>query len=367
MHLISSSGLLGAEQVLLELASKAKQAGLPVTVGVLKNSSNPHVEVTDAAAQKGVNTQVFPCSGRLDKNTLSLINYYVLSHNVNIVHSHNYKSNFYARLSLPRTGVQWVVTNHGRRTGPFLFFYNLLDTFIVRAADKVVAVSDPIRRQLRRSGLSSEKLSMIDNGIDVDRFLRGQSSKRLRRSLNIEDSAMVIGTIGSLTEEKGHRYLIESIPGVIARFPNALFIFVGSGKERQSLELKARTLGVADSVLFTGVRNDIPDLLSILDAFALPSLREGLPMALLEAQAAHIPVVATNVGAIPTVIKDRETGLLIPPRSPEALCTALCSVLGDPGAAAKMAARAFKRLRKDYSSDTMFQKYLSIYGQVLSQ
>jgi glycosyltransferase involved in cell wall biosynthesis len=118
-------------------------------------------------------------------------------------------------------------------------------------------------------------------------------------------------------------------------------------------------------VIFAGMRRDIPELLSILDVFVLPSLNEGLPMALLEAQGARIPVVATCVGAIPDVLEDRVTGILIPPKDPQAIAEAIIMILSDEKFASGIAQKGFERVRDNFSSEKMGDKYLSIYKELI--
>ena len=365
LHLISSSGLLGAEHVLLELAEYSKKQGLKVTIGVFENSHNPNLELANSAKKLGLNVQMFPCSGRLDKKTVHIIKDYVDTEDVKILHSHNYKSNFYAWRALSNNNVRWVVTNHGRRLGFKLLFYNLLDTVIARRADKLIAVSDEIARKMKVAGINPEKVHVIKNGINLNRFIKNIGSNSIKESLGIKKEIRVIGTIGSLTKEKGHVYLLKAATNVIERFPEVMFLFVGDGKERINLEKAASKLGIEDKIIFSGMREDVPEILSILDVFVLPSLNEGLPMALLEAQAARIPAVATRVGAIPDVLEDGVTGILVNSKDPEAISEAIIRILEDHDSALSMAQKGFERVRDDFSSEKMASKYLSLYKELI--
>jgi glycosyltransferase involved in cell wall biosynthesis len=365
LHLISSSGLLGAERVLLELAEHSKRAGLKVTIGVFENSRNPNLEVANEAKERGFQVQIFPCNGRYDKKTIRMIKDYMDKAGINVIHSHNYKSNFYAWRALSNNNIRWVVTKHGRRSGPKLLLYNLLDGFIVRHADRIIAVSGEIVRKMRLARIDTKKICLIENGVNLDRFVGNISSSSIRESLGIKKGKIVIGTVGSLTKEKGHIYLLRAIPKVIESFPEMVFVFVGDGKESSNLERMVFKLGIIDKVIFAGMRRDIPEILSILDVFVLPSLNEGLPIALLEAQAARVPVVATRVGAIPDVVKDRVTGILIPPEDPEAIAKSIVRVLSDRKGAHNMAQKGFERVRDNFSSEKMASKYIMIYKELI--
>jgi glycosyltransferase involved in cell wall biosynthesis len=365
LHLISSSGLLGAERVLLELAEQSKRAGLKVTIGVLKNSRNPNLELANTASGLGFQVRIFPCNGRFDNDTSQTIKGYMEKEGVQILHSHNYKSNFYAWRALSNNNIRWVVTKHGRRSGPKLLLYNFLDGFIVRHADRVIAVSKEIGRKARLAGIAQGKILLIENGVNLERFTANTSPEAIKESLGIKKEALVVGTIGALTKEKGHLYLLRAALKVIRICPEAIFLLVGDGIERPGLEKTASYLGIKDSVIFAGMRKDVPEILSVLNVFALPSLNEGLPMALLEAQGAQIPVVATSVGAIPDVLQDGVTGILIPPKDPQAMAEAIIMILSDKKLASGIAQKGFDRVKDHFSSEKMASKYLSIYKELI--
>jgi glycosyltransferase involved in cell wall biosynthesis len=250
--------------------------------------------------------------------------------------------------------------------GHVLLLYNLMDSFIVRRADRVIAVSDKIAHELRMSGVKQERLRVIDNGINTERFTIKRITGSLRASLKIGADTQVIGTIGSLTNEKGHECLLNAIPEVSRTFPEAVFILVGEGSERRRLESLSRRLEIQKNVVFAGMRKDIPEILSILDVFVFPSLKEGLPMALLEAQAARVPTIASAVGAIPKVIKDGFTGTLVQPGDPQSLARAVVRALSDRRMACEMAQRGFERVRDNFSSEIMAEKYHQLYSELLS-
>lgn len=365
LHLISSSGLLGAERVLLELAEHSKRAGLKVTIGVFNNSQNPNFDLAKYAKGKDFDIQIFPCNGRFDKKTIRMIKDHMDQAGIQILHSHNYKSNFYARRTLSNNNIRWIVTNHGRRFGPKLMLYNLLDGLMVRRADRVIAVSKEIAKRMKRARIDSKKICLIENGVNLERFQKKIASESIKESLGIKKDVPVVATVGALTEEKGHLYLLKGIPKVVQRFPEAIFLFIGDGRERPNLEKTTSSLGIKNSVIFAGMRNDVPGLLSILDVFVLPSLNEGLPMALLEAQAARIPVVATRVGAMPDVVEDRVTGILVSPKDPQAIAEAIIMILSDKKLASGIAQRGFERVRDNFSSEKMGDKYIAIYKELI--
>lgn len=364
-HLISSSGFLGAENVALGLAVQCRDTGCDVSIGVLVNGNRPNTDLADEARRRHINVTVYPCAGRLDRTVIDGIAHEVRHERVDILHSHNYKSNYYAWRAMGAERPGWVVTNHGRRSGLKLFFYNLADAYVAGHADRVVAVSEKIERKLRRAGIGRERLRIIDNGIDPRRFEARPAVPELREALGIPASAKVIGTVGALTREKGQTFLLRAAPVVLRSFPSAVILIVGAGPERGALEEAAVELGIRRRVVFAGSRKDIPDLLGIMDVFVFPSLSEGLPMALLEAQASGTPTVATRVGAIPSVILDQVSGLLIPPADRDAIAGAVVRILSDPVAASTMAANGAERVRENFSARAMADGYLALYREIL--
>lgn len=365
LHLISSAGFLGAENVVLELATQFREAGLHVTIAVLVTGRTPNGDLAEAARKREIPATVLPCAERLDTTVIGTIREMILSERIDVLHSHNYKSNFYAWRALRGERHAWVITNHGRRAGLRLMLYNLADAYVARHADRVVAVSDRIARKLRFAGVRRDSIRVIDNGIDTKRFTGIALAPELRESLGIPSDARVVGTIGSLTREKGHIHLIRAVSRVLERFPSAYFLIIGDGPERDALADEAGKLGIRHRVIFAGSRTDIPDLLRAIDVFAFPSLLEGLPMALLEAQAAGVPTVATAVGAIPRVIVDGVTGLLVPPGNPATIADSISRLLENPDAARAMAAAGVERVRDTFSADVMARKYLDLYREIL--
>lgn len=366
LHLISSSGFLGAENVVLELSKETAKQGLWGTIGILENRNNLHMALAERAKEEGSKVQVFPCRGRFDKRTITAIRDFIDHNKPTILHSHNYKSNFYAWRAASDRKIPWLITNHGKRLGVMLSFYNRLNIFFMKKADKIVAVSQSLADEMIRQGISSAKIDVIDNGINLDRIANKRMGIEARKGFGLNGTHKIFGTVASLTLEKGHVYLLEAARHVIDKYPECRFVIVGDGPQRQSLEETTAHLGLNGKVTFTGSRSDIPEILSLLDVFVLPSLKEGLPMALLEAMAAKVPVIATNVGAVPKLIEDGVSGILIPPKDSQAISNAIMEVLSDEQRALNMAQKGFERVRDNYSSATMAQKYLALYNDLLS-
>jgi glycosyltransferase involved in cell wall biosynthesis len=218
---------------------------------------------------------------------------------------------------------------------------------------EVVYTSETDRRADGRRLLRTR---VIPLGIDLARFENAQPALAGPRPL--------IGNVARLAEQKGHRYLVDAAPRVLARHPQARFVVAGDGELRGTLEELVRERGLADHVELLGARDDVPELLASFDVFAFPSLFEGLCLAVIEAQAAGVPVVATPVGGIRETVVPGETGLLCRPRDAEALADGILRLLERPDEASALAAEARRRVRERFTTERMVEATLALYDAV---
>jgi len=370
LHLINSSGFFGADNVLIELSKQMRQTAFSPTIGVFKNLKIPHLEVAEVARRYDFPVEIFPCKGKLDIRTILSIRNFLRAQKIDIAHSHGYKSNFYALAASTGNKVSLIATCHNwLGQDRKMKLYARLDKSFLNRFDKVVAVSDSVEKEILKHNISPAKVLVIQNGIDLGRFNSGRKTDTLRRELGIDPKCNIVGTVGRLSEEKGHTHLLHGAQKVLQAYPDVVFLIVGDGPLREDLQDKALQLAQEGSVnpfLFTGVRNDMEEIYSLMDIFVLPSLTEGLPMVLLEAMAAQKPVVATRVGAVPRVIENGHSGLLIPPGDVESLAGAIIDLLNDPQKAQYMAQNGYERVRDHFSAKRMAEQYIKVYEDVLS-
>jgi glycosyltransferase involved in cell wall biosynthesis len=258
-----------------------------------------------------------------------------------------------------------VATHHGIQEsfpGWLAFFYKMLINSPMTSC--LVAVSQQVKEySIHDEGIDAEKIHVIPNGLDFSRFkeISPEEKRTIRRRLNLVEDGPVLLTIARLAAPKGHTILIQAAPLVMEKHPQAAFLFAGDGSLRAELEEQAGRLGISQAVHFLGVRSDIPDLLSIADVFVLPSLTEGLPVALLEAMAAGLPVIASRVGGVETLVTDELTGLTVPAGDPEGLSRAIIRLLDDRNAGERLGRAAQSYIRTHYSAERMCAAYQRLF------
>ena len=286
-----------------------------------------------------------------------------------VVHSHNTAAQQYATLALVGRGIPHVHTEHG--TNPHFggWLQRLRNVWMTRATDCVVAVSEDTADALvRDQRIPREKIRVIPNGVSAHRSLSESERTALRKGLNIDEGTFVIGWTGRLAKEKGQDRLLGAFAGLdAAAHGSSVLLLAGDGRERGALERLAVEFGVQDRVRFAGFRLDGRALLDVMDLFVLPSRSEGLPVALLEAMAAGVPVMATDAGESWEIIEQGACGMKLPEDEvawPEAVAKAMGEVAAGSDRIASQVSRARERVRQRYSLSATLTAYEEIYEGV---
>jgi glycosyltransferase involved in cell wall biosynthesis len=233
--------------------------------------------------------------------------------------------------------------------------------------DRLIVVSRAIEEKVREEGRVGAPVSLIYNGVDLQRYNHQQPCCTLHDEYGIPEDAPIVGVVARLEAEKGHRTLVDAWPEVLAAVPNAWLLIVGEGSERDSLEAEAASLGVNERVVFTGRREDVPAVTAALDVAVLPSYREAQGLSVLEAMALSRPVVASNVGGIPEMIEDGVTGLLVPPNDCDALAAALIKLLTNHPYADMIARRGHDLVHERFCIELMVNSIESIYDEAAAK
>jgi glycosyltransferase involved in cell wall biosynthesis len=232
-----------------------------------------------------------------------------------------------------------------------------------RLVDGVIAVSDETARSFRDAvGYRGDKLHVVFNAVDVERYPAAIDRDEVRARLGFGPGDHVMTMVGTFKRQKGHRYLVEAAARVIPRYPRLHLLLVGDGTLADETRERIEASGLAGRVHLVGTRSDVPQLLAASDSFVLPSLWEGLPVALVEAMASRLPVIATEVSGTSQVMVDGETGWLVPPGDPAALSRAMAELLSNPAHAAAMAAAGCERVAASFGARTQAERLVALFG-----
>ncbi len=238
-----------------------------------------------------------------------------------------------------------------------------------RVATALVAVSTRVKElAVTGEGIRPERVTLIPNGVSLPPTGAFSQEKidQIRQALDIQTDVPVLISVGRLSRQKGHRYLLEAVPSVLERFPQAVLLIVGDGPQRAELEQQAQGLGIDASVRFLGTRDDVYQLLAAADVFVLPSVSEGMPMALLEALGMGVAVVASNLTGIADVVEDGCHGLLTAPGKPDSLASAVIRLLEDESLRASLSQNGQQLVRQEYTVDRMCKRYEILFQESMT-
>jgi glycosyltransferase involved in cell wall biosynthesis len=356
--LIETGGPGGAEVMLLHLAEGLRARGYDV-VPVLPEKGERwlHGQFGD----RGFEPLTFDLTGPFDRKCVRRLAELVRRHDLGVLHAHEFSLGVFGAAAARLTGRPLVMTMHGGLRYTRALRRRLALGWAARSSRAVVGVSKATAETLERSlWLRRGSVHVVPNGI----MHHPGSPERVRRELGLADDERLVVSVGSLYPVKGHIVLLRAAAELAKREPALRWriAIAGRGQEEPRLREFVRDAGLESRVHLLGLRGDVPDLLAAADVYAMPSLSEGLPIALLEAMFAEKAIVASYVGGIPEVIEAGVSGELVPPSDPDALATALAGLLGDDERRRRLGAAAAERARAGYSVEAMVERYERLYG-----
>jgi len=289
-----------------------------------------------------------------------------------IVHTHTSKAGILGRFAAKLAGVPVIIhTPHGHvfygHFGPLVSkFFVFTERLMARITDEIVALTQTEKNDYVALSISSpEKVATIHSGVDVDRYMNIKVNiAEKKRGLGLNSKGLVVGTVGWLLPIKGPMYLLKAMPYVWENHPKTSLIFVGKGDLEIGLKKEARRMGVWDKVTFLGWRDDIPEIMQVLDVFVLPSLNEGMGRVLVEAMAVGKPVVASRVGGILDLVKEGQNGFLAEPGDEKGLAIAIKKLLEDKKIRDEMGKKG-REMAQDFSVEKMIEKIDVLYESLL--
>jgi glycosyltransferase involved in cell wall biosynthesis len=357
--LIESDGPGGPERMVAQLAGALQEHGLhPVVFAPAQGEGWLAREL----APSGTPIEHVPLDGPIRPRVAADLAEAFRRHRISLAHSHEFLMAVYGAWAARRAGIPHVITMHGARYYADRLRRRVALRTAITLSGATTVVSQALSRDLAHDLWTRHSvLSVIPNGV---RFVPRRYST-LRRELGLGPDARLVVAVGNLYPVKGHRHLIEAHARLARHHPDLHVAIAGRGELDAELLALAAARGIGDRVHLLGLRSDIPNVLAGADVFALPSLAEGLPLALLEAMFAELPIVASDVGEVRTALAGGRAGLLVPPGEPAVLADALDRLLAAPPEARDLAGRAAWRAVREYSLDAMAARYLAVYARLL--
>ncbi len=350
------TGRGGAEKALVDLAVRLDRTRYNVTVCASRSAGN-YQPILDEA---GVRTIILDRKSRWETYKLLGLLKLMRRERIDILHTHLFGSNTWGRILGRLAGVPVIIAHEHWSSKSQREVW--VDRLLYRLSDRILVPSEASKRiVMEMERIPAHRLSVLYNGVDISHFNPGSASGcEVRRELGIRCEELVIGTVGRLSPEKGGvDVLIRAVERLHRDHPRARLVVVGDGPLKPDLEKVGDDLG--SNVIFTGTRTDVSRLLSAMDIFVLPSLKEAMPIALLEAMAMRLPVVATRVGGVPEIVEDGENGLLVPPGDEPALHAALQHLADDPALMSTVAHAGQAHVQANFTLDSMVARVEQLY------
>lgn len=352
----------GAEEMVLNLVRHLPERFEPVIVCI--TSAGP---IGEEIRKTGVEFHVLGLQPGVQQpwHVLDLRNR-LQALNADIVHTFLLTASLYGRFAAMMAGVPIVIGSEVNVYENKQPLHIKMERWLMQGTDKVVVSAESVRDfYIKQVNADPSKIDVVYNAVDWHQLAATQSRSEVRASLGIPVEAPLAGIIARLTEQKAHRHLFEAVSD--ARLNDLHLMVVGGGELENDLRSLARKLGIDTRVHFLGPRRDLGNLYGAMDVFVMPSLWEGLPLAMVLALGAGLPVVATRVAGIPEVVKDNESGLLVPPGDPRALADALARLGGDSALRSRLGQAAAAFVRPRFGVDGYVASLTRLYDALLAE
>ncbi len=297
---------------------------------------------------------------------------HLVARRIDVVHAYNFYGNVFGIVPAKLAGTPVVIASIRDRGAYLTPMQKRVQRFVCRFADCVLVNADAVKEWLVSEGYKASKIVVIPNGVELNRFDEAGDPGEIRAGLGIPDDVPAVMVVSRLTPQKGVEEFLGAAHILSGRFPDARFVIVGYAKPAEQdyedgLKALAVRFGLADRVIFTGLRQDVPALLAAATISVMPSHNEALSNVLLESMAAGKPTVATRVGGTPEAISDGVTGLLVEPRDAAALAASIARLLDDPALARRLGRAARQHIENRYSVDQMVRATGQLYLDLLSR
>ncbi len=324
----------------------------------------PDSQLAKRATERGVSIEPLPMWGEFDLRAGYKLARLIKREGYQVAHCHTAHAHSVGIIASKLTRIPALIVS--RRVDFPAGGKGWLNSYKYKAAERFIAVSKGVKEVLIKTGIAEEKVIIVHSGIDLRRFENIDSPEDLYKEFQLKGKEKVVGIVAALAPHKDYPNFLRAARIVADQLPQVRFLIVGEGKEAGRLKQLTIELGLKNSVIFTGFREDIPRLLSLFDVFVISSYLEGLCTSILDAMAAGVPVVATETGGIPDVVNNEDNGILVPLRDPKRLAEGILRVLNDSNLAQGMVKAGHSTVRR-FSAEQMAKKTEEVYRSVLTE
>lgn len=351
VYIINNFVLGGAERLLLDVCRKLDKNKFEITVITIIGNGPLLAEFKKLP----INLRIFQKKSKLGLGLICQIRKELKKIKPQIVHTHLFGGDTWGRLAAILAGVPVIISTEHNMGENETWVMKKIKLILSWFTAKIIAVSQGVKDySVKVEGIKAEKIEVIYNGIDLARF-----TYRGVKDLDAKKIEAVV--VGRLEEQKGHQYLISAMPKILEKYSGFILNIVGQGSLEKSLKEQVRQLGLKDKVNFKGTSTEVEKILAQMDLFILPSVWEGLGIVILEAQAAGLPVLASNVGGIREIIKSGQNGLLFEPKDPEAIFKTVDKILSNSELRKQIVETANAQVKAKFSLEGMVGKYEEVY------
>jgi len=368
LHLRDSPWVDGPGRTILETGARIDSRRYGYLIGAFCKRTAPDNSFIKALTERGLAVIRIKESHGFDPTVLSQVRRLINKERIDIVHTHEVRSNVIGLIAGKLTGIPVVTTLHGwienSAKGRILTRF---DKDILRFFDHVIAVSEKIKIEILGHGVRTENVTILHNALVLENYRRNHADRSFRRELGVGDETLLVASIGRLSPEKGQADFIRAARRVLERRPDARFLLVGVGGDRQKLESLSQSMGLNGKVLFLGYRSDMAAIYNSIDIVVQSSFTEGMPNVVLEALAMEVPVIATDVGGTAEAVRHNETGVLVKPGLPGDVSAQILSYAESRERFKRMAERGRALILEQFCFAERTNRLADLYEKVHSE
>lgn len=358
----------GPGRTILQSATMVDEDSCKIMIGAFFNDSHEKHAYINEAERLRLDILPIKESSAFDRQVIRQILDAISRHSINILHSHDFRSNIFGLICAKRARIPIISTCHGWiSNGIKGKIYTNIDKLSLRFFDEVISVSDTMRKQLLAMGIADDRISVIRNALIVDNYQPDRSRQILRDELGLSADTKIIANIGRLSPEKGQDIFLQAAQDLLKRYDKLCFVLIGIGPDKSRLEKLVSELGINDSVVFLGFRKDMHEIYNSIDLVVQSSYTEGMPNVVLESLLMKVPVVATAVGGTSEIIKAGATGVLIEPHNLPQLVDGIAGFLDMPGQYQVMAQAGSEFVGRNFDHNQRVTSLMNVYEKVMSR